>query len=240
MRRVDNSMKNRTGKRRRPLRVQTSTVRKSAGREQAQCRVRNSFHIVLRIRSGPGSMASRFGILAIMLRASSYPRFASAPRIRRYPQPRFPLAIRTTSASGSFPVAGRPGLRRALPSYLLVRDEFPMPVQQGVGRANSGHIRQQPSSEDLGLRCQATAMVTSGLSLLRGCGVATSLSFAFLVGHASELLSSLVIPPLTSSRRTDIAACGLVETARTIACQKGVCRSRSCGASSTRSDLSTW
>jgi hypothetical protein len=39
--------------------------------------------------------------------------------IRTYPQPRFSVATRTTNSSISFLVAGRPGLRRALPSYLF-------------------------------------------------------------------------------------------------------------------------
>src|SRR6266567_2465039 len=151
-------MKNRTRKRWRPFRVQTSIVKKSAAASRVQCLVRNSFHVVLRIRSGAGSTALRFRILAIVLRASWWPRFDSAPRIRRYPQSLFSMAIRTTSASSSFPVAGRPGVRRAL-TVVLVRDELPVPVQQSLGSRNGGHLRQQPSSEQFCLCCQAAALV---------------------------------------------------------------------------------
>src|SRR5215469_6482272 len=47
-------MKNSTMNRRRPLPVQTSTVKKSAATISSQCCVRNSFQHVLQLRSGAG------------------------------------------------------------------------------------------------------------------------------------------------------------------------------------------
>jgi hypothetical protein len=54
--RVDNSTKNSTMKRRNPLRVQTSTVKKSVATISSQCRLRNSLHVVFLLRSGAGSI----------------------------------------------------------------------------------------------------------------------------------------------------------------------------------------
>jgi hypothetical protein len=68
--RVDNSMKNSTTNRCSPRRVHTSTVKKSVATISSQCRFRNSFHVVLRLRSGEDSAPCRFSIWAIVLRAS--------------------------------------------------------------------------------------------------------------------------------------------------------------------------
>jgi len=78
-RRVSKSMKNRTRKRVSPLRVQTSIVKKSAATIRSQWRLRNSFQVVCRFRSGAGSMPCRRSIAAIVLRAHSCPKLASAP-----------------------------------------------------------------------------------------------------------------------------------------------------------------
>src|SRR6516225_3901863 len=115
--RVDNSMKNSTIKRCRPRRVQTSMVKKSAATICSQWRFRNSFHVVLHSRSGAGSIPCLWRMLATVPRAMQYPRFESAPRIRRYPQSRFSFAIRTTKDSIVAAVRGRPGPRCAVPSY---------------------------------------------------------------------------------------------------------------------------
>ena len=48
----------------------------------SQCCVRNSFQVVLRLRSGAGSMPLRFRMLATVPRARLCPRFDSAPMIR--------------------------------------------------------------------------------------------------------------------------------------------------------------
>jgi putative transposase len=63
--------------------VHASTVKKSAAMIWAQCRRRNSFHVVLRFRSGADSMPLRFRMLAIVVRPTIWPRFAKAPWIRR-------------------------------------------------------------------------------------------------------------------------------------------------------------
>ena len=69
------------------------------------------------MRSGTGSIPRRFRISAIVLRANSWPRLASAPWMRRYPQSRFSSAMRTTKLSTSSLVDGRPTPRLPLPSY---------------------------------------------------------------------------------------------------------------------------
>ncbi len=53
------SMKNRITNRCRPRRVQASIVKKSAATIRSQCCVRNSFQVVFRSRSGPGSIPCR-------------------------------------------------------------------------------------------------------------------------------------------------------------------------------------
>jgi hypothetical protein len=68
-------MKNKTINRCSPRLVHTSTVKKSVATINSQCWLRNSFHVVLRIRSGAGSMPCRSRICAIVLRAS--PTFAA-------------------------------------------------------------------------------------------------------------------------------------------------------------------
>jgi hypothetical protein len=81
--RVDSSMKKSTTNHCSPRWVHTSTVKKSAAAISCQCRVRNSFHVVFRPRSGTGSIPCRFRISEIVLRASLCPRFDNALWIRR-------------------------------------------------------------------------------------------------------------------------------------------------------------
>ena len=60
-----------TIKRVRPLGIHTSTVKKSDATICSQCRSRNSFQVVFRLRSGAGSIPCRFRILAIVLCANT-------------------------------------------------------------------------------------------------------------------------------------------------------------------------
>ena len=46
------------------------------------CRLRNSFQVVLRLRSGAGSMPCRRRMPTIVVRPTAYPRLESAPWIR--------------------------------------------------------------------------------------------------------------------------------------------------------------
>ena len=73
----------------------------------SKCLLRNSFHVVFRLRSGDGSIPCCFRILAIVLCASTWPRLASAPWMRRYPQDRFSSAMRMTSVVISVAVCSR-------------------------------------------------------------------------------------------------------------------------------------
>jgi hypothetical protein len=50
-------------------------------------------------------------------RPTSRSRLAKAPWIRVWPQSRFSVAVRTINARISAGIGGRPGPRRALPSY---------------------------------------------------------------------------------------------------------------------------
>jgi hypothetical protein len=76
--RVAKSMKNKTRQRVSPLCVQTSTVKKSAATIKSQCRLRNSFQVVFRFRSGAGSIPRRRKTAETVLRAHSCPKLASA------------------------------------------------------------------------------------------------------------------------------------------------------------------
>ena len=66
---VESSKKNKTTKRCKPFAVQTSIVKKSVNTIWSQCRRRNSFHVVCRLRSGAGSMPFFFKMLATVLLA---------------------------------------------------------------------------------------------------------------------------------------------------------------------------
>jgi hypothetical protein len=50
------------------------------------------------------------------------------------------------------------GKRRIRPSY-FVRNEFPVPAQQGLRRDNGRHFRQHPSAQQPSFGCQAAALV---------------------------------------------------------------------------------
>ncbi len=76
-------MKKRTTKRVNPFGVHTSTVKKSDATVWSKCLLRNSFQVVFWLRSGAGSIPCCFRILAIVLCASTWPRLASAPWMRR-------------------------------------------------------------------------------------------------------------------------------------------------------------
>ena len=71
--RVDSSITNSTTNRWSPRRVHTSTGKKSAAMINSQWRVRNSFHVVFRFRSGAGSMP--------FFLVKTYYAFGGAPQI---------------------------------------------------------------------------------------------------------------------------------------------------------------
>src|SRR5437660_8309159 len=131
--RVDNSMKNSTMNRCSPRRVHTSTLKKSAATISSQCRLRNSFQVVFRLRSGAGSIPCRSRISAIVLRAIACPRLGQCaldPPIAPI------LVLRCESDHQLLDIDGcsrtpRSALRSAV---VLVGDQLPMPGQQGLGR----------------------------------------------------------------------------------------------------------
>ena len=116
-RRVLSSITKKTRYRLRPASVSTSTVNRSQAARPSQCACKNAFHGVRRARSGAGSIPWSCRIRLTVFRAMSWPRFASAPRMRVYPHGGFSTAIRTTRSATSRGVIGRPRRRRALPSY---------------------------------------------------------------------------------------------------------------------------
>lgn len=65
-RRVDSSMKNSTTNRRKPGLVHTSTAKISVATISSQCRPKNSFQVVFRIRTGAGSTPRRSKMPAIV------------------------------------------------------------------------------------------------------------------------------------------------------------------------------
>jgi len=81
--RVARSIKNSPRKRGRPRLVQNSMVKKSVATIRSQWRVRSSFHVVFRLRSGAGSSPCRSKIAAIVFRAIACPRLDKASSIRR-------------------------------------------------------------------------------------------------------------------------------------------------------------
>ena len=156
-RRVESSIKNRTINRCSPLAVQTSIVKKSAATINSQCCVRNSFQVVLRLRSGAGSMPLRFRMLATVPRARLCPRFDSAPMIRVYPQSRFSVAIWITRDSISLirPWSAGPA---AGGSIVLAGDQLPVPGQESLRRDDRCHRRQSAVAESLCFDSQSTAL----------------------------------------------------------------------------------
>ena len=66
-----------------PRRVQASMVKKSAATITSRCRHRNSFQLVFPSRCGAGSIPCSLRMLAIVPRATSWPRLANAPWILR-------------------------------------------------------------------------------------------------------------------------------------------------------------
>src|SRR5712692_2975507 len=66
--------------------------------------------------------------------------------------------MRTISARTSAMIGGRPGPRRALPSYCCAIN-LRLPGQQGVRRHNRGDVPEDAPSECLGFRRQTTALI---------------------------------------------------------------------------------
>ena len=101
-----------------PASVSTSTVNRSQAVRPSQGACRNVFQGMRRLRSGAGSIPWSCRVRFTVVRAISWPRFESAPRIRVYPHWGCSTAIRTTRAATSRRGIGRPRPRRALPSYV--------------------------------------------------------------------------------------------------------------------------
>ena len=92
-----------------------------------------------------------------MVRAISWPRFESAPRIRVYPHWGFSTAIRTTSAATSRRVIGRPRPRRA-GAVVCLGDQSPVPAENRVRRDDAGDLHHDAPSEFLAAHGESTAL----------------------------------------------------------------------------------
>ena len=104
------------------------------------CRRRNSAQLDSR-RRGAGSTPWRRRISHTVLAASEIPSPSSSPWIRRYPQPGFSLASRTTSSRTLCGVPGRPGRRCG---YVQRRDTSSRCQRSSVAGVtkNDGHARR--------------------------------------------------------------------------------------------------
>ncbi len=140
-----------------PASVSTSTVNRSQAVRPSQCACRNVFQGMRRLRSGAGSIPWSCRIRFTVVRAISWPRFESAPRIRVYPHWGCSTAIRTTRAATSRRVIGRPRPRRALPSYVWA-DQSPVPAENRVRRDDAGDLHRHAPSAFLAAHGQSTAL----------------------------------------------------------------------------------
>ena len=131
-RRVCSAITKTTKYRRRPARVSTSTVNRSAAARPSQCVCRNVFQGVRWVRSGAGSSPGSCKIRFTVFRAMWWPRLASAPR----------TACRPTSD------AHPPSVRRVRPPP---RVSSAVPDAGGHGHRTAGRSAAGTSGES----CQA-------------------------------------------------------------------------------------
>jgi len=150
-------MKNKTMKRCNPYRVHTSIVKKSAATISSQCRVRNSFHVVLRPRSGAGSMPCRSRIAAIVL-CNLVAQIAQGALDA--PIAPVPVLFGHSDHQGlDHAGSARSPWFAIATTVILQRNQLPMPSQERLGRDNRGDLRQKLPAETFGLSGQSTAVV---------------------------------------------------------------------------------
>src|SRR5262249_38074017 len=99
-----------------------------------------------------------FRIALIVLRATSWPRCFSPPRMRVYPQVGLSFAMRTASGAMSGFIVGRTQAPRLRPVVLL-GDERPVPPQDCVGCHDAGHSREMTAAEDAAFHGEPAALV---------------------------------------------------------------------------------
>src|SRR5215831_8571550 len=130
-----------------PLHVQASMVKKSAATITSCCLDRNSFQVVFRSRSGAGSSPCCFTMLAIVPRATSWPKLASAPWILIAPisilgghlyHQRLDLVLRT-----------RPAWAPLLAALILLGDQPAMPGQKRCRRHQGSHFMKHAPTQFL-------------------------------------------------------------------------------------------
>ena len=157
-RRVSSSITKKTRYRLRPASVSTSTVNRSQAARPSQCACKNAFHGVRRARSGAGSIPWSCRIRLTVFRAMSWPRFASAPRMRVYPHGGFSTATRQDHEVGHLAWRYRPTSTSAGAAVVLPGNQPPVPAENRVRHDDAGDLRQNPPAEFLASHRESTAL----------------------------------------------------------------------------------
>ena len=155
-RRVSSSITKKTRYRLRPASVSTSTVNRSQAARPSQCACKNAFHGVRWARSGAGSIRWSCRIRLTVFRAMSWPRFASAPRMRVYPHGGFDR--HPHHEVGHLAWRYRPASTSAGAAVVLPGNQPPVPAENRVRRDDAGDLRQNPPAEFPASHRESTAL----------------------------------------------------------------------------------
>jgi hypothetical protein len=150
--------KNSTRNRCSPLVVQTSTVKKSVATMSSQCWVRNSRHVVLRLRSGAGSMPCLFRMSAMVLWASSCPQIRQCP-VNTAVSPVSVLLGHVNDHLLDVGGGTRPSGTALSAAVVLFSDQSLVPAQQRLRRHDRGELSQELTAQSFGPGSQATPLV---------------------------------------------------------------------------------
>ena len=140
-----------------PASVSTSTVNRSQAVRPSQCACRNVFQGMRRLRSGAGSIPWSCRIRCTVVRAISWPRFESAPRIRVYPHWGI-LDRHPDHERGHVTSRHRPASTAAGAAVVCLGDQSPVPAENRVRRDDAGDLHQDAPSEFLAANGESTAL----------------------------------------------------------------------------------
>jgi hypothetical protein len=141
-----------------PFDVPTSTVKKSDATIWSKCLLRNSFHVVFRLRSGDGSIPCCFRILAIVLCASTWPRFGQCS-LDAAVTPASVLLCHASDQRSNFSRGSWSSGSMMGASIVFLRDQLPVPCQQRLRSHNSSDLTKQFPAEFLRFDCKSTALI---------------------------------------------------------------------------------
>ena len=122
---------------------------------QGACR--NVFQGMRRLRSGAGSIPWSCRIRFTVVRAISWPRFESAPRIRVYP-PLGMLDRHPDHARGHVTSRHRPASTAAGAAVVCLGDQSPVPAENRVRRDDAGDLHHDAPAEFLAAHGESTAL----------------------------------------------------------------------------------